>query len=346
MYRATKPENFYRAASYSLGKLCRSLGIENNERHRAMGDAAATATLFSMLLDHDTENHIAASLKLKSKEQSLPPHLAREQVDQLPGLAGVYYFYDNKGKVIYIGKAKNLKKRVSSHFLNNSPGKQKQEFLKKINRISYQICGTELMAFILEAVEIKRLWPLYNRSLKRFEHSYGLYMFEDQKGYLRLAIDKKRKYTNALYKFHLFTEGHNFLKELVTEFELCPKLCFIQKNEQQCTGIAAEYCHGVCDGHESKEAYNERVINAVNYLKEVLPTYVILDEGRTEEEKSCILMEKGQFYGMGYITHDFKADDLLLLKNHLTPYPANDYVKNLMHQYVNNFPERRLEVRS
>jgi len=283
--------------SYSLGKLCRSLEIENDARHRAMGDAAATAILFSMLLERDTENHIAASLKQKSKEQSLPPHLPKDQVDQLPVAAGVYYFHDNKGKVIYVGKAKNLRKRVSSHFLNNNPGRQKQEFLKHINRVSYQVCGTELMAFILEAVEIKRLWPPYNHSLKRFEHPYGLFMFEDQKGYLRLAVDKKRKYSDSLFSFSLIMEGHNFLRGLITEFELCPKLCFIQKNNALCTGIEADYCHGACNGDESSKKYNKRVKKALTYIHKTLPSYAILDEGRNIEEKSCILMLKGQFYG-------------------------------------------------
>jgi DNA polymerase III subunit epsilon len=331
--------------SYSLGKLCRNLNIENHARHRAMGDAAATAMLFSMLLQNDKENHIAASLKQKSKEQSLPPHLSKDQIEQLPSSSGVYYFHDHKGKVIYIGKAKNLKKRVSSHFLNNSPGKQKQDFLKHINKISFQVCATELMAFILEAVEIKRIWPVYNRSLKRFDHAYGLFLFEDQRGYLRLAVDKKRKYSTCLYNFNLITEGYNFLRTLIAEFELCPKLCFIQKNDQLCIGVSAACCNGACSGNESCEKYNERVKKAVNYINEVLPTYAIVDKGRTLEEKSCILMEKGQFYGMGYIKDDIKTNELSLLKNHLTHYPDNDYIKNLMHQYVNHFPERRLEVR-
>jgi len=328
--------------SYSLGKLCRSLNIENNARHRAMGDAEATAILFSMLLEKDTEDHIPASLKQKSKEQSLPPHLPKDHVDQLPQSTGVYFFHDHKGKVIYVGKAKNLRKRVSSHFLNNNPGRQKQEFLKNINSISYQLCGTELMAFILEAIEIKRLWPAYNRSLKRFEHAYGLYLFEDQKGYLRLVVDKKRKYSSSLYSFGLLTEGYAFLRGLIDDFNLCPKLCFIQKDHQPCTGN----CNGACTGDESPETYNARLNEAIDYLNGVLPTFAIVDEGRTMDEKSYILMEKGQFYGMGYLTNDVKTDDLPSLKNLLTPYPANDYIKNLVYQYADNYPSVKVTLSS
>jgi DNA polymerase-3 subunit epsilon len=170
--------------SYSLGRLCRHLGIDNEARHRAAGDAEATAELFTLLLNSDSDGHIKQALKQNSKEQVLPANLPKKDVEQLPYSPGVYYFHDQKGKVIYVGKAKNIKKRVSSHFTGNNPGLQRQEFLRNIHQVSYQVCGTELIAFVLEAIEIKRLWPKYNRSLKRFENAYCLYAFEDQRGYI------------------------------------------------------------------------------------------------------------------------------------------------------------------
>jgi DNA polymerase-3 subunit epsilon len=91
--------------SYSLGKLCRHLGIENESRHRAMGDAEATTTLFSILLQNDTGNHIGDALKQRSREQALPSNLPKEDIDLLPYTPGVYYFHNDKGKVIYVGKA-------------------------------------------------------------------------------------------------------------------------------------------------------------------------------------------------------------------------------------------------
>ena len=150
-------------ASYSLGRLCKQIGIEIIDRHRASGDAEATAMLFSMLLNKDSDGHISRALNQRSKEQSLPPHLPKEDIYKLPSVPGIYYFHDNKAKVVYVGKAKDIRKRVSSHFLNNKPGRQKQEFLRDIHHITFQECGTELISFILEAVEIKRLWPSYNR---------------------------------------------------------------------------------------------------------------------------------------------------------------------------------------
>jgi DNA polymerase III subunit epsilon len=326
--------------SYSLGKLCSHLGIDNESRHRAAGDAEATAQLFSLLLKRDTQNHIPLALKVNSKEQLLPANLPKRDVESLPSSPGVYYFHDDKGKVIYVGKAKNLKKRVCSHFTGNNTGPQRQEFLRNIHRITHQLCGTELVALVLEAVEIKRLWPKYNRSLKRFEHAYSLYTFEDQRGYMRLVVDKHRKMTGAIYSCNTLFEGRTLLLNLIDSFELCPKLCFIQNNNELCTGIHGENC--ACHGALSPNEYNEKVEAAINELNEALPTFAIRDAGRTDDEHSCLLIEKGKFYGMGYISHYFNVDNLTQLKNHLTPYPGNDYIRGMIAGYVSKFPERKV----
>ncbi|WP_295795003.1 exonuclease domain-containing protein [Mucilaginibacter sp.] len=326
--------------SYSLGKLCRHLGIENESRHRAAGDAEATSILFSMLLAKDNGNHIPLALKQNSKEQVLPANLPKKDVEALPPSPGVYYFHDQKGKVIYVGKAKNLKKRVCSHFTGNNPGVQRQEFLRNIHNITFQTCGTELVAFVLEAVEIKRLWPKYNRSLKRFEHAYSLYAFEDQRGYLRLAVDKHRKMTGAIYSCNTLFEGRSILMQLIDTFKLCPKLCFIQNNTSGCAGVNVGSC--ACEGHESVDDYNQRVNLAIDELNKALPTFAIRDAGRNDEEHSCLLIEKGKFYGMGYISHYFNADSLDQLKNHLTPYPGNDYIRNMVDNYAVKFPDRKM----
>src|SRR6185437_13849138 len=133
-------------AGYSLNKLCRQLDINLSNHHRAGGDALATAQLFQLLLEKDESNVIETMLKDRNKEQYLPPHLPVEQIDNLPPVPGVYYFYNAAGKTIYVGKAKNLRKRVRSHFSNNKTNKQKQDFLREIYKISYKECATELMA--------------------------------------------------------------------------------------------------------------------------------------------------------------------------------------------------------
>jgi len=331
-------------ASYSLGRLCKEVGIEIQDRHRAFGDAQATAELFSMLVEQDKEGHISKTLNQRSKEQSLPPHLPKVDMDKLPSVPGIYYFHNSKLKVIYVGKAKNIRKRVVSHFTNNKPGRQKQDFLRDIHHITFQECGTELMALILEAVEIKRLWPAYNRSLKRFEYAFGLYSYEDQNGYLRLVIDRKKKFSKPHYTFNGIAEGYNLVKSLISRFNLCPKLCFVQRNTDPCIMIGEQSCQGACEQLESPESYNGRVSAALNSLFSALPGFLLIDEGRTFEERSCLLVENGRFFGMGYISSDLAHAELSLLKKQLTPYPENDYIRNMILNAAIRFPNKVREI--
>lgn len=324
--------------SYSLGNLCRHLDISINGRHRAGGDAAATVSLFEYLLQHDEKGYITQYLKKNSGEQYLPPNLPREQIEQLPDVPGVYYFHDRKTKIIYVGKAKNIRKRVLSHFSNNKPGKQKQEFLRNIYSISFETCATELMAFIFESIEIRRLWPAYNRSQKRFEQTYALYAFEDQKGYLRLAIGKRRKNLAAIHTFHLLAEGHQLLRKLIRDFHLCPKLCFMQSAAIPCTGVEDKTCSGACLQQEAAGAYNERVAEAIRSIHQRLPSFAVIDRGREEGELSCVLMEQGQFYGLGYLPAGATIQRQEEIKDFLTRYADNDYIRNLLYHYASLHP--------
>lgn len=324
--------------SYSLGNLCRSLEIEIEQRHRAGGDALATVKLFECIVKNDCNGDIAAMLKGKSKEQFLPSNLPVEKVAQLPSCPGVYYFHNQKGKIIYVGKAKDLKKRVNSHFSNNKPGKQKQEFLREIYNISFQACGSELMAFILESIEIKRLWPLYNRSLKSFQQTYGLYMYEDGRGYQRLVIEKIKKQLKPLYTFNLLLDGLHLLKKLIAEFDLCARMCYI------------DISPGLTFAQQlSPEEYNKRVNDAIKYLNSSLPSFAVVEDisgPEKEYKQGIILIEKGRFYGMGYLPPNVSCTHLDEVKQHVTPYPQSDYIRGLVYQYASKYPARKVELRT
>jgi DNA polymerase-3 subunit epsilon len=327
---------------YSLGKLCRELGIPLENRHRAGGDADATVRLFERILLRDSQGHVQHMLMGRSREQYLPPNLPEQQIATLPYTSGVYYFHDQKGKVIYVGKAKNLRNRVCSHFSNNHPGLRKQEFLRNIFSISWQESGTELMAFLFECVEIKRLWPKYNSSLKRFEQSFGLYAYVDRNGYMRLTIEKKKMHLHNYYSFNGIFEGRQLISRLVRQFRLCPKLCFLQQGDDPCDGIRDQYCDGACIQDEDPQPYNDRVEQALESLSKMLPSFVIRDKGRNATEDSYVVMENGRLYGMGYLDKEIQIANLQLLKEHLTTYPENDYMRGLVYQYAEKWPGKKL----
>jgi DNA polymerase-3 subunit epsilon len=86
------------------------------------------------------------------------------------------------------------------------------------------------------------------------------------------------------------------------------------------------------------------VAAAIGSLLESLPSYALLDEGRNPEEKSCILMEQGRLYGMGYLPTEAQLAEPSEIKNFLTRYPENDYMRGLVCQFAEKWPSKRINL--
>lgn len=329
-------------ASYSLGNLCRALDIEIKERHRAGGDADATVTLFSKLLEWDVEGVMPAMLAEVGAEGRNIPLGLKDDFDQLPGKPGVYYFYNDKGEVIYIGKAKDLKKRVAQHFKAGSSSRNRSALIEEIKRISYEVCGTELMAFILEALEIKRIGPKHNTALKKYEAKAGLFVYEDDKGYRRMAISKSKKGHTPVQVFTTQQGGVSKLRELITRFGLCSSLCRLSSCEL-CDLVDKEK-KLLCTANQLPDIYNQKVERALSFLKENEQAYYIIDKGRHANEKSCIWVENGSFYGMGYIDNTADIYSLEDVRDSLTRYTGNHYVMQLIISYVCKYPRKAVPI--
>lgn len=288
--------------SYSLGNICASLGIRMHNRHRAGGDALATVKLFEHLLANDTENQIEDSLKRGSKEQQLPPNVSKADFEKLPKSPGVYYFVNESGLAVYVGKAKNIKSRVSSHFSGNLKSKQKQNFMRDIHGFSFTATGNELLAILLESHEIKRLWPNENRSQKRVSQVYGLYDYIDQNNKIRFGVDKVRKELKPLLTFGSHAAALQYLNQMIDAYGLCPKLCNSQTNTGTCISVKNEICDGYCLVQENVAAYNAKAQAFFNQLTAEKKTYYIVSKGRNYKEQSVVIYEPGNFVGYTFVS--------------------------------------------
>lgn len=326
--------------SYSLGNLCYSLDIPVEHRHRAGGDADATVILFSRLLEWDTNGELDKMIKKTAQDQRLPPNLPPSDFEQLPEKPGVYYFYDQAKKVVYVGKAVNLKKRVASHFSGHKITSQRQHFLRDIHGISFEVCATELMALLLECSEIKKLWPVHNKALKRFEAKYGLYEYEARSGYRYLAVGKVTKFQKCVEVFSTIHEGINLLHSLAEKFELDYRFC-----KYAIEGGGKLFHQPDLTDLPDVLQHNDQIANAIDNVLQSRPTFAIVDKGRNKDERSCIWIENGHFYGMGYITSDVAITHPSELKDHVTPYKSNHYIMQLIYGYVQKYPGKMVAVK-
>ncbi len=317
--------------SYSLGKLCHQLGIPLQDRHRAYGDARATVKLLQRLIDQDQEGWLPYFLKDFSTLQ-LPNALNRSYLQHLPQKPGVYYFYDEEGNPLYIGKSKNIKRRVFDHFY---PRNNRQErMLYHWNDIDYTLTGTDLIAQLLESHHIKQYRPLYNRQQRRGYYQYGIFSYYDNAGYLRLFAGKITPNRTPLFTLPRLKDARRYLMKRVSEYHLCQKMCGLYNTDEACFHYQVDQCYGACIGEESPSSYNQRVQSAIKHIQQWSDNFVIIDKGRSSEERSVVLVENGSYQGFGYYDPQQTPDHINAIRDYIHSYPDNRDTQQIIQKYL------------
>ena len=207
--------------SYSLGKLVRGLGIPLSDRHRANGDALATVKLFKLLLTKDSEKSIITDTVRADPKRQIDDKLLR-LIEQAPIATGVYYMHNENGDIIYIGKSKNIKKRLNQHFTNDN--RKSRRIQEEVVSVSYEITGSELLALLKESEEIKVNKPKYNRALRKTKFDQVLYQFVDDDGYINLKVGKANGREKSITTFTNRQQAKSYMHRWTEEFNLCQRL--------------------------------------------------------------------------------------------------------------------------
>lgn len=286
--------------SYSLGKLCQELGIPLSDRHRAGGDAHATALLLRHLFERQG-GYILPDDDMDLK--GVNPDLDMKRVRNLPEAPGIYFFHNSQNEVIYIGKSRNVRKRVFSHL--SAKGKRSLRMKEQLTDVTYELTGSELVALLRESDEIKEQKPLFNRAGRRTRFNWGVFSFKDQRGYCRFVIDKVNSNTRQpLDAFSSKDNAVSALSKWVEQYELCRQLSGLEDKKGPCFNFSVHQCKGACAGEESPEVYNQRVQQMIENLNFSSPNFVIFDEGRKAGEKSFVWIEKNVLRGYGWLSED------------------------------------------
>jgi DNA polymerase-3 subunit epsilon len=325
--------------SYSLGKLARALGIPVSDRHRAQGDAMATVKLFRMLLDKDKNKSIIKGAVKAEKRSRLTSNL-KAITEDLPSDTGVYYIHNAEGDIIYIGKSKNIRKRITQHFTNtNSKSKKIQTMVASV---TYEKTGSELVALLKESEEIKKNKPLLNRALRQHKFTQGLYAFTDEKGYLNLRVQHIKTSEKPITTFTNRQSALSFMNRMVEQHELCPKLCGVQKSESSCFHYDIKDCYGACIGKEHKDNYNERASAVIEHNSYDNKNMILIDRGRYIEEKSVVLIEDGVFKGLGFFDLNHQILNRDILQSLITPMSNNRDTQHIIQSYMRQ--NKRLKI--
>jgi excinuclease ABC subunit C len=191
----------------------------------------------------------------------------------IPNQPGIYKYYDERNELLYVGKAKNIRKRVNSYFTKTFTSYKTYELVQRIARIEFTVVSSEQDAFLLENSLIKQFQPRFNINLKD-DKSYPYIVIKNEpfpRVFLtRRKIDDGSEYLGPYTSVGKVRELLNFIKQTI-QLRTC-SLNLTEKNiEKGKFKVCLEYhlgnCKGPCEAFQSRENYDEGILQVKNLLK-------------------------------------------------------------------------------
>lgn len=190
----------------------------------------------------------------------------RKKVKNLPSTPGVYLMKDSSDRVIYVGKAKNLKNRVRSYFQNTKAHSQKIKKLKaNINDFQLILTDTEFEAFMLECKLIKEIKPIFNRKMKN-PTSYTYIRFDQRNTHWIIDLSNTLEKDGSLY-FGPYPSKHVVEKALQGMKEFLKIDCGNPNKGTPCLNYSLGLCIGICFNEDSRKQYNDQLKKMMDFLQ-------------------------------------------------------------------------------
>jgi excinuclease ABC subunit C len=191
----------------------------------------------------------------------------------LPQEPGIYKYYDVNGNLLYVGKAKHIRKRVASYFTKSDHSYKTHELVRRIRRIEFTIVGSEQDAFLLENSLIKQFQPLFNINLKD-DKTYPWIVIKNEP-FPRVFLTRQRIEDGSQYFGPYTSVGRvrdllNFIKQTIP-LRTCPLNLTPRNIEKGKFKVCLEFhlgnCLGPCEARQSMEDYDENIAQVKNLLK-------------------------------------------------------------------------------
>lgn len=310
-------------------------------RHRAYDDALVLVQFWQKLqLDH-AHTVVEDALKAQIARPSIPRHLDIQAVHALPNGPGVYIFEDETGTPLYIGKSVDIKKRVLSHFTADTRESKEFKISQNVHHVRHISTTGELSALLLESSLIKRHMPVYNRRLRRVRSLTVTLQHADAQGYANLSFSNLNmadvpEYHNIVAMHPRRAAAKNSLMTAIKTFDLCPKLCGLEKSKGACFSYQLGKCRGACIGKEPAEAYNQRLRTAFSGKGiDDWPhdgAVLIMEHNDSHDTQTGFIVNKWIIEGMVTVeadcaprhesyAHEFDLDAYAILRSYLLRHP-------------------------
>lgn len=237
-------------------------------------------------------------------------------------------------------KAKNIRKRVFQHFYEKKNNKYKLG--QETFYIDFEITNNELLALLLESEKIRKFYPKYNRAQKRPTSAFQIIQYVNQRGIVQLAVQKTKLTRNSVGTFYRYSEAKEALESLCEQFRLCPRFCTLQPQASQCSHYKLKSCEGICENNEPVDAYNKKVIRALDSLKNDLNSFVIHGKGRNRNEIGFVLVLNGTYQGIGYFEKETAICHLSDYETFLIPQRATYHTDIIIRSYLRKTGTRNI----
>ncbi len=257
-------KNLYpRFKHHNLDSIIKRFNFECKNRHRALDDAKVIWDFYKASLEKFGEEKLLEVFKRLLKRPTLPANISADTLESIPDTTGIYIFYNKDNIPLYIGKSKNIRTRVLSHFSSSKNKNLDMKISQNIDRVEVRETAGELGALLLEATLVKKMQPLYNRQLRYAFKLMALKKIVTDQNYNSIEIEilqniSVEELINVLGIFKSAKELKRYLLSVAKEYHLCPKLLGLEKTNKNCFNFHLGLCKGACDGKEHFLKYNLR----------------------------------------------------------------------------------------
>ena len=256
---------------HNLDALIERHGLECADRHRALGDAAVLPPLLAALEAQAGVERMESAIAELARESRLPPHLPPDLADELPERPGVYLFRGEGGTPVYVGKSRDLRSRVLSHFAAGHRDAKEAKLAAQVRSVEWIETGGELGALLLESRLVKEMAPSANRRLRRAAEVLCVRL-EAVDGALRPRVAALEDGdfdadAEAYGPFRTERDAWRAVEGKAREAGLCLKVLGRERGEGSCFGLQVGRCRGACVGREPLALHDARVRLALAPLR-------------------------------------------------------------------------------